>query len=380
MTFFVIITIVFTACYVFLIAYYFIGWMNLKEYKPEDKILSTKISVIIPCRNEEENILNLLQDLKDQLYTESLYEIIVVDDHSTDNIMQAIKTINIANVRYVRLPDIPDKNMNKPSGKKAAITYGIEQSSGELIVTTDADCHVGHHWLRTIAAYYEEHKPVMIAGMVSYFYDSSFLGKFQTLDFLSLVGIAAASIQNGFYNLCNGANLAYTKKAFYEVEGFKNIDHIPTGDDMLLMHKMAAQFPHKIATLKSKDAMVLTHTIKDFSSFWQQRTRWTSKATHYEDKRITGILVFAYSFNALLVCNLLAGLFSSEFLKIAMFQFLAKICVDTVFIYSVAKFFRKENLLWLFLPMQALHTIYILAIAPAGVFGKYSWKGRIIKK
>lgn len=374
-----LITLVFTACYVLLITYYFVGWLRLKEYKPAAKTFSTKISVIIPCRNEEHNIKNLLQDMYEQQYPKQLYEVLVIDDHSTDKTLQVIQSLNFQNVRCIAMQSSAESTQKKLSGKKAAIDLGIQQATGDLIVTTDADCHAGNTWLRTIAAYYEEHKPVMIAGMVNYFYDRSFLGKFQTLDFLSLVGIAAASIQNGFYNLCNGANLAYTKEAFYAVEGFKNIDHIPTGDDMLLMHKMAKKFPGRIATLKNKDAIVYTHTVKDFSTFWHQRTRWTSKSTHYEDKRITVILVFMYMFNALLAANLIAGFFVSGFLKIAMFQFLAKICIDTVFIYTVAKFFRKENLLWLFLPMQALHTIYILAIAPAGVLGAYTWKGRTTK-
>ncbi len=186
------------------------------------------------------------------------------------------------------------------------------------------------------------------------------------------------SIQNGFYNLCNGANLAYTKAAFLEVDGFRQIDHIPSGDDMMLMHKMAKKFGDKIAYLKNKDSIVYTSTEKDFVTFWNQRVRWTSKSTHYEDKRITGILAFVYLVNLLIVLNLAIGIFYPPVLKLAMWMFLAKLCIDTLFTYAVTKFFRRENLLWLFLPMQAVHVLYIILIAPAGVFGKYNWKGRRI--
>lgn len=364
--------------YVLLILYFLLGWLRLKEYVPGNAIPVTRVTVVVPVRNEEKNILNLLGNLRDQQYNKDLFEVIVVDDHSTDNTLKLINGFSMSNLRVIALKDDPALADASRTNKKIGIEKAVHAANGTLIMTTDADCHPGSNWIKTTVAYYEEHNPVMIAGMVSYFHDTSFLGKFQTLDFLSLVGIAAASIQNGFYNLCNGANLAYTKAAFLEVDGFRQIDHIPSGDDMMLMHKMAKKFGDKIAYLKNKDSIVYTSTEKDFVTFWNQRVRWTSKSTHYEDKRITGILAFVYMVNLLIVLNLAIGIFYPPMLKLAMWMFLAKLCIDTLFTYAVTKFFRRENLLWLFLPMQAVHVLYIILIAPAGVFGKYNWKGRRI--
>ena len=362
--------------YVLLILYFLAGWLRLKEFEPGQKMPTTKVTVVVPVRNESHNILNLLNNLKEQRYNKNLFEVIVVDVHSTDNTLQLIRNFQMPNLRVIALSDDPELALVNRVNKKIGIEKAVREATGELIMTTDADCHPGSNWIFTTVAYYEQHKPVMIAGMVSYFHDTSFLGKFQTLDFLSLVGIAAASIQNGFYNLCNGANLAYTKSAFIEVDGFRQIDHIPSGDDMMLMHKMAKKYGDKIAYLKNKDAIVYTSTEKDFVAFWNQRVRWTSKSTHYEDKRITAILAFVYLMNLLIVLNLAIGLFFPPMLKLAMWMFLAKLCIDTLFTYAVTKFFRRENLLWLFLPVQAVHVLYIILIAPAGVFGKYNWKGR----
>lgn len=364
--------------YVLLILYFLLGWLRLKEYVPGNAIPVTRVTVVVPVRNEEKNILNLLGNLRDQQYNKDLFEVIVVDDHSTDNTLKLINGFSMSNLRVIALKDDPALADASRTNKKIGIEKAVHAANGTLIMTTDADCHPGSNWIKTTVAYYEAHNPVMIAGMVSYFHDTSFLGKFQTLDFLSLVGIAAASIQNGFYNLCNGANLAYTKAAFLEVDGFRQIDHIPSGDDMMLMHKMAKKFGDKIAYLKNKDSIVYTSTEKDFVTFWNQRVRWTSKSTHYEDKRITGILAFVYLVNLLIVLNLAIGIFYPPMLKLAMWMFLAKLCIDTLFTYAVTKFFRRENLLWLFLPMQAVHVLYIILIAPAGVFGKYNWKGRRI--
>lgn len=378
MQIYIIIAVIFGGLYVCLILYYLWGWLRLKEYQTEKKQFQTFVSVIIPARNEETNIQNILQDLKDQYYPKHLFEIIVIDDFSTDNTSRIVKSLVSEQIKLFSLQELTGNTASEKSNKKLAIQKAVEQAKGELIITTDADCHAGNNWLRTIVSYYEEKKPVMIAGMVTYFYDSSFLGKFQTLDFLSLVGIGAASMSNGFYNLCNGANLAYTKEAFFQVDGYKNIDHIASGDDMMLMHKLAKKFPGKISFLKNKDALIYTHTTKDLASFWQQRLRWTSKSTHYEDKRITIILAFVYCFNLALPLCLFVGFILPPFLKIAMWLFLVKICVDTIFTYSIAKFFRRENLLWLFLPMQTIHILYIILIAPAGIFGKYQWKNRTV--
>ncbi len=378
MSILIIITIIFSSGYILLILYYLYGWESLKEFIPTQKNLSTKITVIIPARNEGQNLPDLLGELKDQTYSAELFEIIVVDDFSEDNTVTVVKKSSFPNIKLLQLKDFIQEDSIIKSHKKKAIEIAVQQATGELIITTDADCHVTSRWLNSIAHLYEAQRPAMIAGPVNFFYDSSFLGKFQTLDFLSMVGIAAASIKNGFSNLCNGANLAFTKEAFNAVDGYRDIDHIPTGDDMMLMHKMARKYPGKIAFLKDKDAIVYTHTEKDFSSFWQQRLRWASKSTSYEDRRITYILIFAYAFNLLLLINFFLGLFQPVYLRVAMFQFLTKICLDTIFTYSVAKFFRRENLLWLFLPMQVAHVTYVLFIAPLAVFGTYKWKGRKI--
>ncbi len=373
-----IIVVLCMIAYAALIAFFLYGWLKLPEFQEQPARESIRVTIIVPVRNEERNITNLLRDLRDQEYPHDKLEVIVVDDHSTDGTVQAVRNFRWENVRVLPLGTEVLSPLPGKANKKYGIEQAVHQASGELIITTDADCRMGGKWISTLVQYYVQHKPVMIAGLVNYFPDTSFLGKFQTLDFLSLVGIGAACIQNGFYNLCNGANLAYTKEAFLAVDGYRGVDHIPSGDDMMLMHKMARQYPGRIASLKNKHAIVYTHTEKDLATFWHQRVRWTSKSTHYEDKRITAILSFVYAYNALILIIMALGFAIPGLLKLSMWMFLLKICVDTVFTYSVTRFFHRENLLWWFLPIQALHVIYIVLIAPAGVFGTYQWKGRTV--
>lgn len=380
MNLFAIVTILFTIGYIALIGYYYSGWRRLRLFVPVAGNLETRITVIIPARNEAHNIKGLLDSIDAQNFNKKFLDVIVVDDFSTDNTAATVLKSGYGYVRLISLADYVSADFPIKAYKKKAIEIAIENAKGELIITTDADCRPGSNWLFAMASMFETYRPVMIAGPVNFFYDSSFLGKFQTLDFLSLVGIAGASIRYGFYNLCNGANLAFTKEAFHAVDGYNNIDYIPTGDDMMLMHKMGKKFPGKIMFNKCVDAIVYTHTESDFGSFWKQRVRWTSKSTHYEDKRITWILVFAYLFNALLLLNLILGLFQPVYLQLAMGQFLMKICIDTLFTYAVTRFFKRENFLWLVLPMQIMHVLYILFIGPAGATGKYYWKGREVRR
>src|SRR5476651_15522 len=124
------------------------------------------------------------------------------------------------------------------------------------MVATDADCRMGIKWLSTVAGYYEKEQPVMISSPVGYFEEKSLFERMQTLEFCYLIGVGAAFIGNGRASTCNGANLAYRKDIFYEVGGFKGIDDLASGDDELLLQKVAARFPGKIGFLKHYDAVV----------------------------------------------------------------------------------------------------------------------------
>ena len=241
--------------YSILILFYRAGWRELKPSSENDHESSLKISVIIPARNEEENIGKLLSSLEKQTYSPHLFEVIVVDDHSTDNTATVVSGYS-----FVKLIRLEFDNIN--SYKKKAIETGIAAASGDLIVTTDADCIVPNNWLKTIASFKEKTSVVFIAAPVVLESASNLLQAFQDLDFLVLQGITAASVQKRFHNMCNGANLAYERKAFIEVNGFTGIDHIASGDDMLLMQKIAQRFPTKVSYLLSKDTIVTTQAAK----------------------------------------------------------------------------------------------------------------------
>jgi len=375
--------------YTILILYYWESWVSIPSFKFQASgfMPSAKVSVIIPARNEEKNIGACLDSICRQTYPMHLFEVLVVDDHSTDHTAAIVKSFAPQRVKLLSLEDFTGDALN--SYKKKAIEIAIVQSTGELIVTTDADCIVKENWLQTIAAFYETHQPVFIAAPVSINCGFTFIEMFQALDFAMLQGITGASVHKKIHSMCNGANLAYTKKAFEEVGGFSGIDHIASGDDMLLMHKINKHYPGKLMYLKSKEVIVQTAPVNSVGEFLNQRIRWASKADKYDDRRIFGVLLLVYLVNVLLlalpilalVTNFQFSIFNFQFSIWALWGFLLflKIFAELIFLYPVAKFFGKQSMLWMFPLMQPFHIMYTVIAGWLGKFGSYTWKERKVK-
>jgi len=369
--------------YVLLLLHYRKSWQSIPDFIiSENKIPTGKtfISVIVAARNEEKNIGKLIAAIQKQNYPSHLFELIIVDDHSTDKTADIIKPYLNDQIRLIPLR-LADKATI--AFKKAAIDIGIKNSKEDLIITTDADCIMSENWLSTIAAFYEQHHPKMIVMPVVIKNNYSFLGLFQTLDFMSLQGITAAAVHKKIHGMCNGANLAYTRKVFDEVNGFEGIDHIASGDDMLLMHKISKNYKNEILFLKSKNVIVETLPETNISGFINQRIRWASKADKYEDKSLFPVLLLVYLMNllmAFLFCKFMFFNFEFSILNFYFFLLLTiKTTTELYFLFPVSRFFGYTKLLWWFPLFQPFHIIYTVVAGWMGKFGRYKWKGRPLK-
>lgn len=373
-------TLLLLILYCILILFYRSSWNEIPEdiVSGSHNTFSTFITVIVPARNEEMNIKACIDSILSQEYSANLYEIIVVDDHSTDNTAKIISTYPPNRVRLINLANELN-NIKLNSYKKKSIEIAISKASGTLIVTTDADCIVQPKWLQCIAASYEKSHPYFIAAPVAFYEENSVLKIFQSLDFLTMQGITGAAVFKKFQCMCNGANLAYEKKVFNEVGGFKGIDNIASGDDMLLMYKIFSSYPEKVLFLKNKNAIVKTKAADTISSFINQRIRWAGKAGKFKDKKITLVLILVYLFNASLFFMTMYSILYPFFLVYCLSFWIIKTFIELIFITSVATFFDKKKLLWWFAPLQPLHVFYILISGWLGVFGSYTWKDRKVK-
>jgi cellulose synthase/poly-beta-1,6-N-acetylglucosamine synthase-like glycosyltransferase len=358
--------------YSILIIYYWQAWRSVPLYSSASIEPPIRVSVIIAARNEELTIGRLLQSLQSQTYPREYTELIVVDDHSTDSTKEAV--LQFENVRLLQLEDYIIN-----SYKKKAIETGITAASGQLIVTTDADCVVPPTWLQSIVSFKTTKDAVFVAAPVAFHGSNSALSIFQTLDFMVLQGITAASVHRNLHSMCNGANLAYPREVFKELGGFDGLDHIASGDDMLLMHKIWKRYPRNVFYLKSREAIVTTDPMPDWSSFFHQRVRWASKARFYSDKRILAALVLVYLFNVSFIVLLLTGFWYPELWLWCAGLLLAKTIVEFPFLNSIAGFFRQKHLLKYFIFFQPFHILYTIIAGLLGQVGKYRWKGRRVK-
>lgn len=374
------ITFILLIGYAFLLQFYHRSWKQQPEDGPTPSGYTpvTAISVLVPARNEEGNIGYCIKSLLAQDYPQQLLDIIIIDDHSEDSTSSIVKEFEQQGVRLLSLRDwITTGRLN--SYKKKAIEAGISLAKGTLIVTTDADCSAGPDWLKNIAHCHETKNVQLVAGPVKMRLQRGWLSVFQSLDFLSLQGITAASVFRGFHSMCNGANLAYTAAAFRAVDGFKDIDGPASGDDMLLMHKISRQFPGQIAYLKNRAAIVDTEPAGDIRTFLQQRIRWASKARFYEDKQVFRVLLLVYLMNLGLLGILAAAFFSGFNAVVALGFILLKTLFEWPFMKSVASFYNQSGIMKYFLLFQPVHIVYTITAGSFGQFGQYEWKGRKVR-
>jgi len=374
LVFFFAACMLFYGVYLILNYYYFTFKFPASNFIQNDEILPS-VTILIPARNEEKYIGALLDDILIQDYPVSKVQVIIINDHSDD------RTEELCIERIQQRTTWKLIQLQKPEGtayKKAAISQAIQLATGDIILTTDADCRAGIHWIRSMSSAFKEDTG-LISGPVCMWDDGSWFQQFQALEFSGLIAIGAGSMFRGNPNMCNGANLAYRKNAFFEVNGFEGIDHIASGDDELLMHKIHSLTQYEVVFQKDARAIVRTAPSTTFRQFVNQRIRWVSKSTHYKNSSITitmSLIYLAILGIPLVLIAVLAGVVPLKFLLIILGL---KIIPEFLILYSACQFFGQKKLLRWFLPEQILHIPYILWAGMAGNLGKYSWKDRTVR-
>ena len=342
-------------------------WFGIRLIVPFIPLSATDIfvSVIVPCYNEQENIPDILHDLSGQVYPSERFEVIIVDDNSTDSTFKiAHSSESIANLIVL-------KNMGK--GKKQALRTGINASKGALLITTDADCRIGSNWINTIASFYSEHSPKMIVCPVVLSENNKFLDKLQELEYLSLQGITAGTIAIGNPTMCNGANIAFTKETYNNHISDLH-DEIASGDDMFLMLSLLREKEPGIYWLESNEASVTTNAARNLKSFLRQRSRWFSKWKYYDSLYISVLSIVTFVTNLLITGTLIAGIFYPKFFFLFLVLLLIKSLPDYLILSATTKRYQKTELMKYFVPTQLLYPFYVILIALTSVFWKPEWE------
>ncbi len=365
------------ALYFYCIVFMVLGFKKVRFFSTNEIKPGTHFSIVIPFRNEAENLPNILETIDKLNYPAEMFEILFVNDVSEDTseeiILHAIEKSRFS-IKLLQ----NKRTSNSP--KKDAISEAIKNSQFEWIVTTDSDCELPKNWLKTLDAFIQNNNPVMVCGPVIYKSNGSFIENFQQLDGFSLQAVTMGSFGLNNPLLCNGANLAYQKNAFIQVNGFSGNDHIASGDDIFLLEKMKKAFSKQVKFIKSKEAIVSTKPQKDWKSVINQRIRWVSKTSKQENgvSILLGILVLLVSFSILAFPFFMV--FNPENIGFYIFLTSFKIIVDYIFVHQPAILFDKKTAFWKFILQPFAYAVIMWAVTMGSFRGKYSWKGRNFQK
>ena len=366
---------VITFIYSVLIIAFIIGFQRLKLVKKKINQPKTSFSILIPFRNETKHLPQLLESLSRLEYPLELFEILFIDDASSDNSKQFIEDFKIENA--IHNSNILENIRRSNSPKKDAIETAIHQSKYDWILTTDADCVIPKNWLLEFDNFLQENDSKMVCAPVTYAVTHSFLGQFQLLDFMSLIGVTIGGFGIGKPFLCNGANLCYSKKAFLEVDGFIGNNNLASGDDIFLLEKMTNKYPSQVHYLKSREAIVSTIPQPTFNELVSQRLRWASKTASYKNwfGKFVGIIVFLMNFSILFL--FITMLFKMEYLILFSIVFTLKFFLDLIIIYKTLIFTKQPKNIF-FYPFSALLYPFFNVFIVLLTFTKknYYWKNR----
>lgn len=346
------------------------------------------VSVVVPARNEEASIGACLDALLANDYPADRFEVIVADDVSEDataGVVRARMAGALAETGgepeergRLHLVRVSENETRERAHKKGALEAAIAEARGEIILSTDADCIAPPGWVRAMASCFDD-GTALVSGPVLY-PTGGLAADLLALEFLGLVAVGAGAIGAGRPNLCNGANVAYRKDVFDAVGGFRGIDHLTSGDDELLMQKIAYTTAWGVRFCPSPSAAVRTEAPASLGAFFAQRRRWASKGAHYPNPALVAMIVTIYTFYASLLVGLVAWPFAPALTAPVLGALALKVVPEAALLGPAARHFGRGRLLAFFLPAQLLQIPYVVAMGAAGAAGGFEWKGRRVRR
>ncbi len=369
-----------TFIFVFLLGglgiYMLILWAAYNAWTPTTNSLESKnqlpFSIIIPARNESDNIIACLQSILNSNYPKSLVDIIVIDDHSEDDTAKKASSLNMANIRVTPLAKHLDKPIN--NYKKWAISVGLGLAKYEHILTLDADCTIGPNRLSSLNAIYQENQALCIAGPIQIQTNGSLLGDFQCLDNAGMMAITNLGIKTQYWHLANGANFSFTKTIYNQNKNKQDGQHLASGDDVFMIQSIAKNNASSIFFNNHPYGLVDTAAMTTIKDLISQRARWAAKNGQYKQIKLNALMGFIW---VLCFCILLCVCISPLYGLIAL---TIKMMVDTIYLSLILPFFKISINSSRRLLLSAVHTVYVAIFGVLSLVSpSFHWKGRKVK-
>ncbi len=365
------IILVFSGLYILCIGAFTYGLYCVIQHEARQSVKSNKkVSVVIAAKNEEENIVKPLQSLANQSFDKSDFEVIVIDDNSTDRTFEVVSDFIKGHCDLrIRLFKADG------SGKKQAISQALHLAENEVVMVTDADCELPGRWIENTVAFMTANELKMVLGSVLLSPCNTFFEKIQVLEHLSLIASTAGSAAIGMPVMCNGANMAYDRKSALEVEKYRTDMDIASGDDVFLMEQFVKHSGSRsVRFLMDTEAIVKTQSMPDLKSFFRQRRRWVSKTKAYTSWKIIATALVVLMFNLSIFGLFIGGFFHPAFFLVYALFILMKYMVDYPILRKITGFMEQRQLRRWALPLEFVYPFYVVFTAFSGIFSKVRWK------
>jgi len=345
------------------------------------------VSVVIPMRNEQAFIKNTLDSVSAQKYAGE-WQVIIVNDRSTDSSPEIVRDFCQTHPNF-SLIDIPQNAPQIASPKKRALHAGFLAAKGEFLLTADADCSPPPNWLNSMALCFANGASV-VQGSKMNTGGKNFLHAYQKLETLGFTLIEAAGYNRNKPLVASAASLGYSKSLFFKCGGFEGLYNIASGDDDMLVHRMAKIEGTTFAYNWDSSAMMPTAPVNSWKVLLQQRARWGSNGAKYESKIYSALLFCIYAFFLWLLISPWLALANIIPLNHFLLPLAAKFLADFLLLFTGALRFGHSRgnprgcpyfpsrlplrSLWC-LPFVELIQIPLFAAAvPLGMLGLYRWK------
>ncbi len=373
--------IFYSLLYTIFCAALWLGWRRasvlLASSEPATVPSAPMVSVVVAVRNEAENIDNLLLDLCGQRYDADLLEVVIVDDGSEDGTAERVRNFSHNHRVDIRLLQAPAHGpLAAGSPKKNALHHGISHARGEVIMTTDGDCRMGQGWVAGMVSTITRSDHLMVSGPVQLNGVTTALDHFQMLDFSSLIGTGAAGIALGYPVFCNGANLAFKKHVFTDLQGYSSHLALPSGDDVFLMQQIHQKWPGRVRFAMDRSAIVYTAPAAGFRAFLHQRIRWASKWQAYVQWYSRVLPLFIFCYYAILMATVAMAIFQPGVWGVVLVFLCLKMAPEYFFLREVIRFGGNRLKLQHYIMAVLVYPIYALSIGVMANIAAYEWKGR----
>ena len=361
--------------YGLLITIAIVGFGKLKRTIKDTKHQESEfISIIVSARNEAKHIAECIFEISKQNFPKTQYELILIDDASEDDTYDlAYKSLTESGINFQIIQQTQHK------GKKHNLSQAIEKAKGSIIITSDADVLYRHqNWLTSISNYFKTYSPKMLIMPIDYLTQSGVLSYFQIVENIALTGFTAGftGIHKPF--MCNGANLAFRKSAFENVDGYKSHMSISSGEDVFLMEDFKKYDPKSIHYALIRELIVKTTPVNSIKEFLNQRIRWAykSKSNPNHLNLFAGFVIVAA--NVLVLALFVAILKKSVIIPYLSIFVLAKFVFDFLLLFLASDFLGRIKYIWWLVPFECIYWIYALIVGTTSLFIKPYWKGKKI--